>query len=384
MIMKKTTTAIITALGLMLLPLHVALGQENLLEAPFAYDCSPLPISSLIGVNFWDPVLMTKESGKTFKTPTNYVTESIGTIHDYGFNVIRVPYYWEAYVYDPKAFLAETEFIARTAMENKICVIFDFHQYRTGSFWKLQPPGAGFPSFILQNYPTLEDYVFTAEPFWNDFLNNAIVVDQKKVWNLQAKFMSTIIERVDNYKNVLGYEILNEPNLFHASQYKKLGAYHTFMANKLRNYTDKMIFFDREITPGFERKPNLEPLIAPSGVQNIVYAPHLYLPPHPDTLGAVQVKNFKNWSEGWGNIPVLIGEFAASSQTDTDIFVSTFKESGFGWTYWTWKPMPSPPSKLGKQLYASPDMEPTIYLVYVLNAIEEFVRLINAMDDDSI
>jgi hypothetical protein len=72
---------------------------------------------------------------------TSYVTESMKHIRLSGFNAVRVPYYWEAYVNDPASFMAELELIAKQAQANNICVIFDNHHFNTSSYWNLQVEG---------------------------------------------------------------------------------------------------------------------------------------------------------------------------------------------------------------------------------------------------
>lgn len=106
------------------------------------------------------------------------------------------------------------------------------------------------------------------------------------------------------------------------------------MAQKLRAETDKVLVFDRETAHGgFTRKPTLEPLIVPTGISNIVYGPHLYNAPYSCSQAEEQVERFKMWSEECDGIPVIMDEFAPSSQEEMDVFVSKFKESGFAWTY---------------------------------------------------
>ena len=87
--------------------------------------------------------------------------------------------------------------------------------------------------------------------------------------------MTAIINKVDRYDSVLGYEILNEPSVFNDSQYEKVGTYHTYLGEKLRLETDKTLFFQRASRSDFDyaRNPDLEPLVVPSGVKNIVYTP---------------------------------------------------------------------------------------------------------------
>jgi aryl-phospho-beta-D-glucosidase BglC (GH1 family) len=87
----------------------------------------------------------------------------------------------------------------------------------------------------------------TAEQaFWSDYYNNSITINGIKSWQSQAEMFRSIINRVDKYNSVLGYEIANEPPIYDNSQYEKLGAAHSFIADKIRSYgSGKFIIFDR-------------------------------------------------------------------------------------------------------------------------------------------
>jgi hypothetical protein len=322
------------------------------------------------GVSLIDDLLGRHETGGNSST-TEYISESMVYMKKNGFNVIRVPFYWESYVYNSTEFLDRIEYIAQQAQENDLCVFFDNHHFYTTSYWGLvvpdKPPGRGFPSFVLQDFPVIDnDYIATAGPFWDAFLSNSYSINGTSVWDVQADFLSVVIDRVDDYDSVAGYEILNEPHLFNKEQYSKLGEYHTYMAQKIRSMTDKKIFFDRENTRGIARDTTLEPLIAPAGTNNIVYAPHLYAIPYPDSSAEWQINNFKAWSDLWGT-EVVIGETVADTQQDAEQLLSILQQNGFGWSVWSWKDVDS--SGRGRTYYESATTEATQVLKVLLAAI---------------
>ena len=331
---------------------HLALGSDA-----GVIDCSGIPMSEFRGVVFIDNVLSNREQGGTFHPPSDYVSESMRHIKLNGMNLVRVPIYWESYANNSAAFLNELEVVARTAADNDICVIFDNHHWYTSSYWDIKKlgdaEGRGFPSFVVRDFPLVQSndtYLSTAAPFWTAFLRNDITVEGKKqIWDLQLEFFESVIARVDGFDNVVGYEILNEPHIFSASQYDDLGKYHTYMAKGIREVSDKKIFFDRETTRGFQRVPSLEYKIVPQNVSGVVYTPHLYAAPFSGSQAEVQVNNFKKWSEDWGGIEVLVGEWSASSQDESDVYLESFRENGFGWTYYSWRPIES--KGLGVSLY---------------------------------
>jgi hypothetical protein len=340
-------------------------------------NCEDIPMSELRGAVFIDPILSRFENDGGPSAPNNYVQNSMKFIKSNGMNLVRVPYYWEAYVSWPGAFMDELQLIAQAAEANGVCVIFDNHHWYTSSYFTNVDFGKsgkpkGFPSFVLQSYPTTGDYESTAGLFWTDFLANNLSVDGESIWELQSEFVLSVIETVDSYDSVAGYEILNEPHLFNSSQYELLGEYHTFMANEIRSVSDKRIVFDRETARGFQRIPSLEQEIVPQGVSGLVYGPHLYAVPEAGSQGANQVENFEEWAQEW-NVEVLLGEWSGETQAEVDTFVSTFEQAGFGWTYYKWASSKTAGGDhLGNVIYQSNSSPKTTYLEYLSNAIEDF------------
>lgn len=347
--------------------LDLVIGANNI-------DCTVIPMSELRGVVFIDNVLSIKERGGTFQPPSDYVSESMRHIKMNNMNLVRVPIHWESYVNNSQAFMNELEIVTRAAQANGICVIFDNQHWYTTSYWGIKKlgdvDGRGFPSFVVKDFafvPSDDDYKSTAAPFWAAFLRNEISVDGEKVWDLQLKFFEKVIAKVDKYDNVVGYEILNEPHLFNASQYEELGNYHTYMAKGIREVSDKRIIFDRETANGFERVPSLEYKIVPRNVSGLVYSPHLYTAPFQHSQGEVQISNFKKWSDQWG-VEVYVGEWSARTQEESDEYLSSFRENSFGWTYHSWRPFES--RGLGVSLYDTSWTQPTEGLRQLADSVD--------------
>jgi hypothetical protein len=340
-------------------------------------NCAETPMSELRGAVFIDPILSRFENDGGPSAPNNYVQNSMKFIKSNGMNLVRVPYYWEAYVSWPGAFMSELELIAQAAEANGVCVIFDNHHWYTSSYFSDVDFGKsgkpkGFPSFVLQDYPATGDYESTAGLFWTDFLSNDIVVNGESIWELQSGFVLSVIETVDTYDSVAGYEILNEPHLFNSSQYELLGEYHTFMANEIRSVSDKKIVFDRETARGFQRIPSFEHKIVPQGISGLVYGPHLYAVPLPGSQGENQLENFEQWAQEWG-VEILLGEWSGETQAEVDTFVDAVEQADFGWTYYKWASSKTAGGDhLGNVIYQSNSSPKTVYLEQLSNAIEEF------------
>jgi aryl-phospho-beta-D-glucosidase BglC (GH1 family) len=309
--------------------------------------------SDLRGVNFIDPVLRQKESSGEMGVQNSHVHTYIPKLKNMGLNLIRLPVYWEAYPGNEENFLDEIELIVQTAEENEIYVWIDFHHFDATSYWRYacaecgdyNSYGRGFPKSVVGQYHPTTDYEHDPEvvAFWNDYyLNQVRGVDD--VWSEQADFMKSIIAKVDQYDNVIGYEILNEPHFFKSEHYAQMGILQTEIGSKLREVTDKAIIFTRETGHhGFKRITASEDLLLPKISGKIVYAPHVYSSDSVDT----NIKNWKAYQKEWAdigyNIPIGVGEWAVQApQTTTltqaamDGFVSQFREAGFFWTYWAY------------------------------------------------
>ncbi len=337
---------------------------------PSGSDCSDIPVKNFQGVVFMDNILSKKEEAAPGTVSVAYVTENLKYIKSNGFNTIRVPFYWEAYVNNPSAFMDELDLVAKTAEANDMCIVFaNFHFY-TSSYWHLavegKSGGRGFPSFVVDDFPKRADYIQTAGPFWDAFLSNNISINGRSVWDVQAEYIKKVIDQVDSYDSIVGYEILNEPHLFDKAQYDKLGNYHTFMAKKMRESTDKKIFFDRETTRGFARDASLEYKIIPRDVAGLVYGVQLYSIPTPGSYASKQVSNFNELSQKYG-IEVFIEEMAGATQSEIETLLNVFKANGYGWTWYAWKQ--SSGSEYGVSIYESSTVPPSNVLMMLEAAL---------------
>jgi hypothetical protein len=337
---------------------------------PPGSDCSTIPMRNINGVVFTDGTLSKHERATSSTVQTAYVTESFKYIKSNGFNAVRVPYYWESYVNNPTVFMAELDLIARTAQANDLCVVYSNFHYYTSSYWNLEAEGTsggkGFPSFVTKSFPTRSDYIQTAGPFWNAFLSNSISVNGRQVWDLQADFIKSVINKVDHYDSTTGYEIMNEPHLFNEQMYDKLGNYHTYMAKEIREVSNNKIIFDRETAWGFPRNPNLEYKIVPEGVSKLVYAAQLYSVPTAGSTALKQIQNFKSWTQDWGT-EMFICEMSATTQSGAETFLSVLESNGFGWTAHSWRKGAS--NGLGESLFESSTSPPTPALKIMREAL---------------
>lgn len=80
--------------------------------------------------------------------------------------------------------------------------------------------------------------------------NRKIIIDKKNknAVELQLEFLCTIINKIKNNKSTVGFEILNEPQIFRQSEFKKVSDYHTFMVENLGKLTYKAFFFSYAVS----------------------------------------------------------------------------------------------------------------------------------------
>jgi len=333
-------------------------------------------ISKLRGVNYDDLILSKTELGSRLsqmqgvdlsKWPS--VQVSLKQMHDHGFNLVRVPFSWEGYNRDPQGVLNEMDAIASAADSLGMYVFFDHHQFGASTYFYGSPFYPGFPSYLLSKY-TKNGGATAEKAFWTDYYNNAITFNGKSMWQLQAEVWQPIIAKVDKHPSVLGYEILNEPPIYDNTQYAKLGAMHTFIADKIRSYgASKYIIFDRAYPKSDSASVdwNYYPKIAPANTAHTIFGPHRYSQYYSGIFG-----NYQKLATQWGGIPVIVGEYAQTSQDAMNAYMAELKKVGFGSTYWEWSPRPSNYSDPNGQCLINYDYTPTKYLGYLTNAVKTY------------
>lgn len=320
-----------------------------------------IPFNKLHGVNYIDPVLTRKEKSPILPIQKGEIEKLVPIAKQAGFNVFRIPVNWEAYVGNEDNFLGQLVAIVEEANSHDIFVWIDFHQYDTTSNWNSKvSKGRGFPEFVVSCYDPKGNYERDPEvrAFWDDYYLNEVrdPNDSCKrtldVWDLQADFMKAMIEEVDHYPNVIGYEILNEPHVWADEHYDELGQLHTEIAKKIRKDTDKLIMFTRETTHGFEsdgsrypRKIGLEYKILPKDpAKNVMYVPHLYnlneIEDHVDRWKADQ----ERWKSMGYDVGIAVGEWSpqppqleignAVTQENMDAYAKVWEREGWMNTYW--------------------------------------------------
>ena len=328
--------------------------------------------------------------------PEAYYEKSFKVISQAGMNTIRYLFTWESYERNPSLFINELTEVAKAADKSGIKVIYANDQHYISS-WLDQKLGYGFPSSLFKNnignFPLggggASDSPI-ARKWWTDWYNRSITtISSNRItdgWTLQAKFLNKVVKTLDHYKSTLGYEILNEPIIYSADQWEKLGSYNTFIASALRKLTNKIIVFDRQLPSGVGGPIDATPYnmikMSPKNITNLVFKTTLYgLPTHCSSAEA-RLNTAARTAQILG-IPLWIGEFnvglspelpiADINQTGMNLFIEKFKEmKAWGWSFWLWSFKKHPSNVRNYDLAnitEGKDITTTRYFDYLKNAI---------------
>lgn len=157
--------------------------------------------------------------------------------------------------------------------------------------------------------------------FWNNWWDQKLkTVDGEDAWSAQVRFLSSIVNRVKARRSTFGFEILNEPELYNISHYRKVGTYHEYMVKELRKITNRPLFFRAPQSHMSIDTSFLQGLTFPITKNNVIYDVHVY----PPTYGNLAWFKLNAFAEG--NIPVYIGEFNSGYTNGTTLSTSRLDE----------------------------------------------------------
>lgn len=246
----------------------------------------------------------------------------------WGINTIRFLFTWEAFEPTPcsysEDYLAYYEQAVKWAAERGIYVIVDFHQ-DAFSRYALGGCGEGAPQWALT------DRVTPATPDngsncagWgskatfspqNYLVFERFFKDDKQALSHYLEMLHRVAGRLAQYSNVIGYDMMNEP----WSNAAALDPFYARAGATIRQmHPTAMLFFEPEVPPMGPLVPISASEIVLPPLGNVVLAPHYYsadLFVFNAWLGdgpGLILSKWKKKADGW-NIPMLLGEFGASS-----------------------------------------------------------------------
>lgn len=312
-------------------------GNFGYYDVKVVFPGLPPPIGvqwqEFVGMNYLSPVPRRLENQPAATPNKGYETKWIADLKARKVNFIRVPVRWEAmlpYASNQVAVIQQLEYIAQECVTNSISMTVECH-----SVWQ----GAGLPNYVKAGTSGDADFYLrmynNTLPF-GDFANE-----------IYTKFWKPIIDRIDKYASVVGYEIFNEPPMLPNTTYQQLGAFHTRLAQKMRASTVKAIIFGQAI-PRNSGAATTAALLAQTKPQvsgDIVYGPHCY----KHTLGEFtnELSEIADTARLCGSIPVLMGEHAAGLNSTGGVFnlqpthemqIREIRARGFGDCYWAYAP----------------------------------------------
>lgn len=301
----------------------------------------------LWGVNFHGFGCASYQNHSRVPTPpTEYIADSFKIFKEAGIRCIRFPLYWESYEKNPEEFNQELDNVSSAAEKYDILCLYDNHQWECSSYIG---EGIGFPnSLLIQSFEPDPDS--SGRPsrqelkkFWNGWWDKKLEsTEGKDGWDAQLEFILGVIKRVKNKNSTLGFEILNEPQVFRQVDFRKVGNYHDYIIKNISAITDKPLFFCFTFSAalGVINFPWDQAKAKPSTnvENNIIFDVHPY-PPNILTMGY-----YKLISSLMNKITMCAGEFNAGTREWVTINEREFKEyiktlkrfKVYGGAFWEW------------------------------------------------
>jgi len=214
-------------------------------------------------------------------------TSELEQIKGWGFNVIRLPIYWENL--EPTEGKVNQTFIEQNidpvmewCQDKEMYLVLDMHQWHTSSHFIYDPEkesrGIGFPLWLCDGYDS-------EDPFLYDWWKNS-VKNYPGAWDRFADLWCILAERYWNHSYLVGYDIFNEPNRPSGISEEEFNSqilpeFYEYIISRVVKVDPHHLFIfegqDGDTKPMLE-KPNIIP--------NLVYSQHAYADNH--TLEACQ------------------------------------------------------------------------------------------------
>ncbi len=302
-----------------------------------------------IGVNFDGIGISDYQNRSKVSPPQKYIQDSFTIFREHGIDIVRIPIYWESYEKDSAAFLDELRLISDEADKNNILCIYDNHQWECSSFLGY---GIGFPNSIvsplfhnnlLNHDPYTPPCKKDVEKFWNNWWDRNIKsLAEEDGWDLQAEFFRKIIETVNDKTSTIGFELLNEPQVFRHRDFKKVSKFHDYLLSQIADLTDKVFIYCYSYAGRLNafNFPWIQARIKPTvDVSNkIIFDIHPYPPYHMVML------YFRLIAKLMKTDTIFVGEYNAGTGNGVDIslnqhsrYLKTFKKFfPYGVTFWQW------------------------------------------------
>jgi|GEM_PF-2420901 endoglycosylceramidase len=246
----------------------------------------------------------------------------------WGLNFIRLTVFWAAV--EPERdkynrnYINSLKEIIEIARKYEIYVLVDSHQDIFGFRATDSDEGDGPPEWARdETCPEFQNL----KPWMLNYISPAIMCqfdsfwqDKNGVQTSYIKMLGFLAKEFDEYENIIGFEIMNEPwpgtSFLNTEKWENetLREFYKKAINEIRKFSNKLIFYETHPLSDFGWNFYL---VKPEG-ENLVYAPHIY--PLPDELMGVSGIN-KGLKEVFlmhlehslkYDVPMIIGEYGSS------------------------------------------------------------------------
>lgn len=296
--------------------------------------------SNNIGVNFQGFESSAYQNRTTPTPPQDYIEDSFQIFSKNNIFMLRIPYSWESWEYNKSNFYEDLEKISKVADAYNISCIYDNHQWECSSWLGC---GIGMPNSLLStNYQKntgSRPNRNVIKDFWKKWWNRKVINrDNVDGWEAQISFIKEIVAYLNNKKSTCGFEILNEPQVYHILDYNKIGHYHNFAMQELRKCTDKLLFFNAAVSHIPFDNPILQSQVAPTTKGDTLYDVHIYPP------SSYNMRFFRLVCSLLQNVQIYIGEFNSGYKYGANLsknklikYLKMFHKSKiFGGALWRW------------------------------------------------
>jgi endoglycosylceramidase len=290
--------------------------------------------------------------------------EKLSSLVDMGANVVRFPFFWEAYEqkrgsYDEAYLVDYYENVINVLQSLGIQTIVDFHQDGF-SRYSLKGCGSGFPEWALPSWYKPFKPVNSAEGCKDWGTNLVFSVPVRRVFNsfyendgnVRSEFLkmaNRVISKLCKHDGVLGFDLLNEPL---GNERQQLSPLYNELISSMRTIKCQKIAFLAPSALSSSGLPNFT-LVRPENDTNIVFAPHFYNPIAHIGIGRdfglfsrIAFDKMKKLSHDEWKSPFFVTEFgtSASSKNPTYYLDAMYEKldhylaSGTQWTFtpgWT-------------------------------------------------
>jgi len=313
-----------------------------------------------------------------------YDADQFRIMASYGFNCVRLLFSWS--LLEPQPGQYNQDYIGKInqaildAQQHGIYIMLDLHQDAYGKYIATpkdvacELPGKGWDG--APQWATLTDDASTCRESGDRESAPAVYHAWQNLWDnkngIQDNLINAwaaLISKVGHHKNVLGYDLINEPSLGYSSlkdQQNKLSTFYGQLIRKIREtekqngIAERIVFFEPAVTFAGQQIPAVVGSNFTND-NNIVFAPHNYFEVITTLLTVEQGYTLYSTLAKAYQAYCLIGEWGVYDRPEEGVaklkrFAQQEDQYLMGSTIWQWSQAPGDPHSIswdGKTYEAS-------------------------------